>query len=111
MQKLDSIKEYFWKSFSSRFGPKYCSESKNDIANISLLKFSRNDKFLLVITQSLHAFILDTETWSTLNFIDLKKLNDKTSPEGHNYSDKIDFISSAALSYDAEYLYLGIFSP
>ncbi len=89
MQKLDSIKEYFWKSFSSRFGPKYCSESKDDITNISLLKFSRNDRFLLVITQSLLGFILETETWSTLNFIDLKKLNYTTSPEGNNYSDKV----------------------
>jgi len=110
MQKLGAIKEYLWKSFSSRFGSKYCSESMEDISEINLLQFSQNDKFLLVITRSLHSWILDTETWTTLNSIDLKKLKYKSSPNGPLNFDKIDFISCAALTFDAEYLYLGLTS-
>ena len=93
VEKMKSIKEYFWKNFSSRFASKYCSESMEDNSDINLLQFTRNDKFLLVITRSLHAWILDTEAWATLNSIDLKKLKYKSSPDGPHNFDKVFFIS------------------
>ena len=91
------IKEYYWKEFIANLGSNFCCESKEDITHIHLIEFSKDDRMVIVVNRALYCWVLETENWNILIFLNIKTLNFNSSLEIDQVGNKVNLLNSTCL--------------